>query len=267
MNIRWKLYRQIVESAWVQSFAYRADIFWYRGWDVVAPLCTLLLWSAVFSTRNEFQGYTKETMLTYVLISTLCLVLSQNWLHKTIGGDIREGRLNQFLVKPVSYIEYRFWSGIGKTALETISSLVVIVALMCIFSSSLYIPTVRDVMLSLVVISLGFLLNLYLSVVLGFCAFWMTSVEGFGETVNAIRYFFSGNAFPFDILGRGYQFVATALPFAYLGYIPTQVFLGRMTGQEIFYALLEELAWITALIIIAHILWRFGIKKYEGVGI
>ncbi|TAK04670.1 hypothetical protein EPO33_01600 [Patescibacteria group bacterium] len=265
--MRWKLNLRILENAWVRSFTWRGDIFFYRLQDVVNPLAQIIIWESVFRTRDTFGGYTHETMLSYVLVSTFFFALSRNWITGNVGEDIKEGKLNQYLVKPLSYITYNVWMGIGRTALATLFALAVVAVLVVAYRGSLYIPDLPHFALALAVTLAAFFMNMLLSIALGLAAFWMTSVEGFGNAVMFGRNFLAGSMFPLDIVSPLFVSVSAALPFAYTSYVPAQIFLGKMTIAQGLAALAVVGCWTMILYIVVRLEWRFGIRRYEGTGI
>jgi len=262
-----KLGLKIIENSWVRSFVWRSDIFFYRVGDVVSPLVQILIWNAVFATTTAFAGYTKETMISYVLVSSVFIALSRNWASENVGREIKDGLLNQYLVKPVSYVQFVMWNTVGRTMLATLMALVVIVVLGFVYREELYVPDFPHLILSVMIVAVAFVMNILLSIAIGLVAFWITSVEGFSAAYYNVRGLLAGGMFPLNILSPGFLFAMNVLPFSYTGFVPTQVFLGKMTVVESLAALAVVSAWTVALVVIVGVVWRLGIKRYEAVGI
>lgn len=262
-----RLAYSLIQNAWVRSFAWRGDIFFYRLGDFLNPLTQIIIWNAVFATTAVFAGYDKQTMISYVLTSAVFIALSRNWLTYNTATDIKEGRLNQYLVKPVSYLQYSVWVGIGRTLLAMIFALIAISVLAFIFRHDLYVPEPAHLAVSILIALLAYFMNLLISIAVGLTAFWLTSIDGFSDAYYLLRQFLSGGMFPLNIVGPWFLLSMRALPFAYSGYIPSQVFLGKMSIVDGLVSVLVEIAWLVALYFILQILWRVGIKKYEAIGI
>lgn len=265
--INWKLNLRLLENAWVRSFAFRGDILLFRIHDFVNPLAQILIWEAVFRTRDTFGAYTHDTMLSYVLVSTVFFALSRNWLVHVVGDDIKEGRLNQYLVKPVSYISYNLWMGIGRTALATLFAVVAIAILTFFYRDAIYVPDATHFFLAVSVTAAGFFMNMLLSISLGFMAFWITTISGLDSAATWARSFLGGTMLPLDIVSPAFVHISLFLPFAYTGYVPTQIFLGNLTAFEGIRSLAVVLAWIVILSVVLKLQWHFGVKRYEGTGI
>ena len=72
--------------------------------------------------------------------------------------------------------------------------------------------------------------------------------------------------FPIDLLPAWWVRVLKLLPMQYMAYFPAAVFLGKVRGEELAYGLLGELAWAAALIVLARLLYRTGLRRYSAYG-
>src|SRR3954454_17241325 len=92
------------------TFVYRWN-YLLRGLFGLIPLAgTVFLWRAVFHEKGGgMQGYDYGSMIYYslltILVSNLVTPTEDEW---QIASDIREGQINSFLTKPLSYLAYRF---------------------------------------------------------------------------------------------------------------------------------------------------------------
>ena len=75
----------------------------------VPLLGSVFLWNAVFAGKAAFAGYTFTTMVAYfITLIMLDIVTAPNEDDFQIAEDIREGRINALLLKPLEYRLYRF---------------------------------------------------------------------------------------------------------------------------------------------------------------
>ncbi|TAK04671.1 hypothetical protein EPO33_01605 [Patescibacteria group bacterium] len=263
----WRANLRILSTAFANSLAYRTDLFFYRVFDLVEPLALLLMWSALFATNEQLVGYTKAEMLTYVLASRLADTVAISWVHEDVATSIREGRITQFLLKPISHVRYVFWDALGHSVQAKTMSLLVTVGLMALFHAHMIIGSPARAAVALLLALGAFMINVLFSVSYGYAAFWLGRINGFVQSFYIIRWMFNGLAFPLDILGQGFRTVSLALPFAYSAFVPAQVYLGRMDMTQAFHAALVEGVWILVLLALTRVLWHFGVRRYEGVGI
>jgi len=77
----------------------------------------------------------------------------------------------------------------------------------------------------------------------------------------------SGTFFPIVLLPAFLVKASYFLPFIYTIYIPVQLYLGKISFAEGLRGLAIEILWLVVLYGIIKVVWRFGLKKYESVGI
>src|SRR5256714_11743596 len=93
------------------TFVYRWNYFLRALFGLIPLAGTVFLWRAVFNERNSggLNGYDYSRMIYYyllaILVSNLVTPTEDEW---QIAADIREGQINSFLTKPLSYLGYRF---------------------------------------------------------------------------------------------------------------------------------------------------------------
>src|SRR5437588_11873725 len=91
-------------------FVYRWNYFLRAAFGLIPLAGTVFLWRAGFKEPGgRMHGYTYGSMIYYYLltigVSNLVTPTEDEW---QIAGDIREGQINSFLTKPLSYLAYRF---------------------------------------------------------------------------------------------------------------------------------------------------------------
>src|SRR5712692_4272044 len=92
------------------TFVYRWNYFLRALFGLIPLAGTVFLWRAIFKERGgELHGYDYGSMVYYylltILVSNLVAPTEDEW---QIAADIREGQINSFLTKPMSYLGYRF---------------------------------------------------------------------------------------------------------------------------------------------------------------
>jgi len=76
--------------------------------------------------------------------------------------------------------------------------------------------------------------------------------------------FFEGGLMPLDLLPNFVTRINDFLPFKYVVFVPISVFTGRIGfSWELF---LIPLGWVLFLLFLVKIIYRKGLKKYEGYG-
>jgi hypothetical protein len=105
-----KKYWHVINIGLQNTLVYRVNFLFRSVFGLIPLMATIYLWRAIYSGKesNDVAGYTLASMTSYYLIVTLVDMLTavneDDW---QIAADIREGTLNQFLLKPIDYLTYR----------------------------------------------------------------------------------------------------------------------------------------------------------------
>lgn len=263
-----KKYLTIIALFWQRALAYRFTVFTYRIGEVAEILVLVVMWRSVFGSQPIIGGYTLPEMITYVLVGNFVNACVRNFLSSLVARDIYEGKLSMFLVKPMGYLNYTFTREIGRISLSTIMSVGTQFLVILFFTGS-FIWNTDPVMLAvfLIMIVLAFFTELCISYLLGLTAFWIDDVNGVYETYGRIAKFFSGGYFPLSLLPASITSISAFLPFGYSFFVPTQFYLGKIGIGTAFSGIGIQIGWIALLLGLICLVWKRGLKKYEGVGI
>lgn len=251
-----------------RALTYRFNIFTYRAGAIVEIVMMILLWSGIYLKQSSVGGYSATEMITYILIGNIFATLTRNFLAENIARDIKDGTLSAFLVKPTSYLYYIFCREIGRITLPFLAAMLMQTVVMIVFRGYMAVNTDFTVYLVLVpMLALAFLFELLLAFLFGLAAFWTDEVDGIYASASIVKKFFSGSYFPLSLLPPAFATLTIILPYAYSFYVPAQIYLNRISLLEGIKGMLLQITWIIILSIIVQIVWRRGIKKYEGIGI
>lgn len=258
----------IVQTTWQRSLTHRFSIVAYRIGEIIELLFLIIMWTALYKNTSAISGYTLSEMITYILIGNLIATITRNFMTEFVAREIHEGALSLFLVKPISYFRYAFIREIGRVTLPTAFSILTNLFVIIFFADRIVINTNINVLLILgTMTACAFVTELFLSFIIGLVAFWANEVDGIYTTVNRLKKFVSGGYFPISLLPLAYVKISYALPFAYSFFVPTQLYLGKISPVEALHGVGIQILWIIALYIIIKLVWKRGLKKYEGVGI
>jgi len=262
MNKYFTVFKNNLQS----NFTYRANTFFMLITESLILIIMLYLWVSVYKNNGLVGNYSLRDMVQYyVLTRFLLLTINANDIAWTIGDEIRLGRLNSFLTKPISYLYYNFFYYAGSVAYR-LSLYVVIFALAVFFNFlNFNVDAIRLVYFLLSFFMAGgvYFLIFYL---VGISTLYFGFVQGFNFTVTMISYFASGSSIPLDVLPQFLQKTINFLPFKFISFVPISIINGKLEDGEILRLIAEGTVWIIVLYIASIILFKRGIKKYEAVG-
>ena len=102
-----KKYLQIFKLSFQQEFAYRLNFVMWRVRNILQIILLFFLWSSVFKDpQTEVFGYNQEKILTYVFGILILRAIVFSARAVDVAGEISNGDITNFLLKPVSYFKY-----------------------------------------------------------------------------------------------------------------------------------------------------------------
>lgn len=259
----------LVNVAFIRELQYRANFF-LSIFKLIIPIgINVVFWNAVFSnsTKSIIYGYTYDNMMKYIVcVNLINMIISVNFAYD-VATDIHSGQLNNFIIKPISYTSYRMFLHIGSKLLVFVFFIVSCTVFFFITSSggNNNITILRS--LSFIIgLFLAGILNNFIFYCISLSAFWLTQTGYMFWVLQELINILSGAIFPLTIFGNGYVSISHWLPFEYIVHFPTNIFLNKVTSQEIILGITVQVIWIFMLFILSKILWKYGTKKYIAVG-
>lgn len=263
-----KKYLTIIKTYWQRGLTYRFTILAHKFGEMAESVILILMWLAIYGEEVAIKGFTLAEMVTYILIGNLFSAIVRNFLPNVMKGDIKDGGLSVFLVRPVSYFSFIFSREIGRSSLVTILSLLTQGVLILFFLN--YFIFNFEILYLLVICAmlfLAFITEFLLSYLIGLIAFWTDEVDGLNATYERLKKIFSGGYFPISILPAIFVNVSYALPFAYSFFVPAQLYLKKIDLMMGVRGIFVQIIWIIALYAISNWVWKKGLRRYEGTGI
>jgi ABC-2 type transport system permease protein len=105
---------------------------------------------------------------------------------------------------------------------------------------------------------------------IGLTAFWLTNAHGIRGMFHLLRDISAGVFIPLTFLPETLQKILFVLPFQFIIYVPTRVFIGSYELGGITMSIPQIVGVQAAAVIlmwfVSECLWRLGIRQFTGVG-
>src|SRR5213078_2196365 len=184
-----------------------------------------------------------------------------------IASDIREGQINSFLTKPLSYLAYRFSIFLSGRLVYTLVTLPPIALIFLYFRHFITPPEhVTTYVLATLSMLMSALIQFFITYSLAMMAFWILEITTIVFIVYSFEYFLGGQMFPIDIMPAGIQAALKWMPFYYELFCPVAIFLERLKGAELWQALAIQTGWLFLTWAVARTMWHRGLRHYQAVG-
>ena len=96
--------------------------------------------------------------------------------------------------------------------------------------------------------------------------FWFLEIQSFVILSMTIETLLGGQIFPLDLLPATIYRISQFLPYYYQMYFPAAIFTGRIDYASAQQGLVIQAFWVVALLGIAQLLWRRGLREHTAVG-
>jgi ABC-2 type transport system permease protein len=259
-----------------ERLVYRGDFMLGTLMRFLPVVTQIFLWTAVYSAISNIQGYTKDEIIAYLLLTLVARAFSSMpALASGIARSIRDGTIKKYITQPVDMIGFLLLS---RVAHKLVYYLVAIVpfALLFYLARGYFTngwPDPANFAAYVLSLVLAFLLGFFIEATLGMIGFWFLEVSSLLFVYMLFNFFLSGHMFPITMLD-GLHFVGNLswgdvvglLPLQYLAYFPSAVFLGKITGPELTRGLIIEVAWLVFFIFLCRFMFNRGLRRYSAFG-
>lgn len=264
MSKYWRIYTMSAARA----ITYRLNFVLGRLQNLMWLLVFYFIWTSLSRQTGSFAGLTEAELITYVFMVHLLRPFIFGTQMTIIADEISGGIFASYLTKPLDYFWLNYARDLGEKTVLTLA------AAAEISIAQLFVPFQFMAHLShpayLILFILAALGAHFLYALMGYClgliAFWSNDAVGPRFLFNWIVEFTSGSFYPLRIVTGFFSRVLSWLPFSYVMYVPILIFLKKLTLPGSLSALINQLLWIAAMVILTIFFWRRGLRQYCGDG-
>ena len=262
-------YRCVFQMGIEKSLEYRANFFLSLASAVFPIIIQTFLWNYLYGNADAgaVTGYSYQQIIVYTLLASMVSKLVGAGFETQINEDIKLGGLNKYLVKPVGYCRYQFFSFLGEK-LPQLAILLLVAAGLVAFSVAflgLELSAVR-ILAFLAALVLALVLNFFIFYCVALLSFWLTDVNLMFGTISVVLVVVSGGIFPMDIFGEKLAAFIGLLPFSYTTQFPVNIINGKLSWMQVGSGVLCQAFWIVLFGALGFGIWKKGLKRFAAVG-
>jgi len=261
-----KKYLAVLKNSFQANLIYRFNFFFYFLSQFISFGVLFYIWTSIYYQGGKIGGYELADMIFYYLGAIFIGVVVKGMdVAQLIGNEIRMGQLNAFLLTPIDYFWRKFFSFFGGLIFRGLAASL-------LFGTGLYFlaekfnfqfSTTR-IFVFLLLVFFSYLLNWLIFYIIGISTFWFGYIWALNYSVRMMADFLEGGLIPLDLLPSWFNVLNNFLPFKYIIFVPVSIFTGRLEISWSVFVI--PLAWILFLYISAKLLFKMGLKKYDGFG-
>jgi len=261
------MYLAFASSAFQTRLAYRGEVWATIFGELLLIFVKIAIWIAVFTGVQSVAGITLPDMITYsVVAGSLFAAWDNRELLYGIGDSIRTGDVAVFLLKPLRYPLYLFSVEGGKMLFALITIVLptaVVTALVYGLSPPASIFHAAFFVLFWIQ---SFVLLFLMSAICGLMAFWLMTAFSLDWVFRAFMILLSGMFIPLWFFPPGFDTIALHLPFAWVGYYPAAVYLGKLGVDDTVIHFGYGLLWTLAARLGVAALWHRASRRITVQG-
>ncbi|MFT3780802.1 MAG: ABC-2 family transporter protein [Nibricoccus sp.] len=228
-----------------------------------------LLWGAAFEGKTDIGGFSvAQTMTYFIMMLVLQFFIGAFNEDYQISEEIRNGLINQFLLKPVNYFLYRISIFLSARLVSGLLALIPVVLTLPLLWKYLTFPgDAWRLALGLPAMVMSALIQFTIAYCFGLLTFWFLEIQSFIILSFAIETLLGGQVFPLDLMPKWLFEISHYLPYYYQMYFPVSIFTGRLNDPaQALAGLGIQAFWVAALLLIANLLWARGLRRHTAVG-
>lgn len=258
-------YVKLFRLGWLEAVEYRTDFFMsVFGWGIRLAIATFL-WKAV-SGGGTIGSYSYTSIMSYFLLVQILSSFVFSQIAFTIVDDIYKGDFNQYLLKPIAYLPFRFLIDLSRNTFRTLIGTIIFGIIIWIFYGGIPLFPAK---IPLIVASIigGYMINFCILSMIGMTSFWFENTRRIIFIYFGMLTIFSGMIVPLNLFPPVYLNILSKLPFGYIFFYPIQVLQATTITPELLVGLLYQWGYGIGLFLLAHFIFKRGIRRFEGVGI
>jgi ABC-2 type transport system permease protein len=254
----------LLRVGFASSLAYRAEfLVWVLAYTM--PLIMLALWTAVAAEapvgrfgEREFSGYFAATLLVR-LATGAWVIWDMNW-------EVRQGTLQRRLLWPIHALLTYLAENLAALPMRLLVAIPV--GVLCTFWLGPSIWTRDALQLSIVPLSLfgAFLLTFLPMAIIGTLSLWWESSIALYDLWLALYTVFSGYVVPLELFPPQLGAIVAWLPFRQMLAFPVENSLGLIDRAHALHDLTLQWSYVALFAVLAHMMWRAGIKRFAAYG-
>ncbi|MBK9989181.1 MAG: ABC-2 family transporter protein [Verrucomicrobia bacterium] len=251
------------------NLVYRWNFAIRAAFSLFHLVVIFVLWGAAFQGKTQIGSFDLgQTMTYFIMILMLQFFIGAFSEDYQISEEIRNGLINQFLLKPINYFLYRISIFCAARLVSGLLALIPLALILPLLSHHLTLPwDPWRLALGLPAMAMSALIQFTIAYCFGLLTFWFLEIQSFIILSFAIETLLGGQVFPLDLMPSWLFEISKYLPYYYQMYFPVSIFTGRLNDpMQALAGLGIQAFWVVVLLGCANLLWKRGLRRHTAVG-
>lgn len=261
-------YTSMIKLWFIKALEYRSELLIWVLLTLLNTVVLLAIWLSVFRGASSIRGFEIGQLLQYFLLATIINGITASHFESWRSREIREGKIDHYLTKPMSYPMQVFLADVGNRGFYISLIVPITLAVYGAFSLSynlggLTLTPWAIVQLVFLVI-VGYFVEFSFAMLAVLLTFWFDGAEGLEHFKWIAITVFSGYMIPIEFMPTWLKSIVELLPLKYMYAVPIQIAQQKtslVVGDLLYIGL-----FLSGLFLIQRWLWKKATLKYTSAG-
>ncbi len=256
------VYLSFMKKSFQKQLAYKFEYFVGVFNGLLFIFVFTSLWSAIYSNPQAVAGlaFNRAQIISYAVFAMMFRI-SMTMEDNEVASKVRTGAISIDLIKPVNYFLMLLSEALGQTAFHWFTRVAPILVI-CLLSFDVSLPdAAANYALAAVAWVLGYAILFMINFLFSLLAFWFMETFSFQLMKFGMFTLFSGGIVPIDFFPDWIRPFIDFIPFQYILYVPTALFIGHIQGMDAIRLIVLQFAWVAFLGLISWWMWSAAQRK------
>ncbi len=254
------LFLRIIRLGIQQQITYRMAILAGLATNFFFGLLRVSVLVALYAGREEVNGLSQQDAVTFVAVSQALIAFLWIFGSWDLMASVYDGSIGADLLKPVRLFVFWMARDLGRSLVNLVGRGLLLILVFALFYP-ITIPQRLEQWLFLpAALLLGWLVSFSWRFLVNLAAFWTPDARGIGRIAFTLVGLFSGFLMPLRLYPDWFVQICKLTPFPALFNTTVEIYLGILTGRDLWLALLNQLLWIVILICLVTLVLRAGVR-------
>ena len=257
-----KRYSALIRGSIMEGLTFRTGTIVSIIGNLIYLVIIYFLWKAIYnsSPTDVVNGMTFYDTLVYLVLAAAMFNFLDSFVVWDIGRSYQTGELVEFLVKPMDYQVYLFFSHFGNNIVAFVTTFLptfIVIYFVTKGSFSLGINLVFFMISTLLAIGVNFCVDF----LVGIICFYTQSIWGVNIMKEVVVSLLSGATIPLAFFPEKFRLVVNYLPFQTIYNTPLKILTdGTMVGMDYIKSIGLQLIWLLVLYFAGKLFWKRSMR-------
>jgi len=261
-----RLYWELTKLSSQRHLSYRAATLAGLVTNFFFGLLRVAIFIALYGEQQVVSGITLQGAITYTALSQAVIGYLSMFSWFDLMRSVYSGEVATDLLKPMNYFTFWMAKDLGRAFVNlALRGLLFMLMFELVFDLTHPEGLNQWIGLALVIL-LSWVISFAWRFLVNLSAFWTPNAVGILRFFFVTSWFFSGFLMPLRYFPEWVIRIAKLTPFPYTVNTVVEVYIGILQGPDLFNAVLTQLLWAFALILISQLVLRAAVRRLVILG-